>query len=150
MTMAPLRSPKGFLQIGGVVLVVLGLLGFFGIIGPTSNQSFLGELWFFTTPENWAHLILGVVALIAAFALHDHKQLSLLVYVVGAVALFFGVLGFFLGSETPNLGLGANLENPLDNILHLVVAVWAFWAASGKSMATSSSTPSYPPPPMAR
>lgn len=140
--MAPFRSPKGFLQVGGIVLLVVGIVGFFGIIGPTPEQSLFGEYWFFTTLENWAHLILGVVALLAAAKLKDDKQARGLVYLVGVLALFFGVLGFFLGSEIPNLGQ-ADLENPLDNILHLVIAIWAFWAAKDSSSAMSS--PMQPP-----
>ncbi len=49
----------------------------------------------------------------------------------GILLLGLGILGFVLpaGSMSQyNLGV-ANLENPLDNVLHLVVGIWALWAA---------------------
>ena len=109
-------SPKGFLQVGGVVLVLLGLLGLFALNSPN------GVFWL-DTPENVAHIVLGVVALIAAFCFPEgvNKWLTVL---VGLFALLTSVWGFFV---SPGF-LTANLENPADNILHLVVAVWALWA----------------------
>lgn len=118
-------TPKSFLTYGGIVLVLVGILGFF-LIGPTAEQSIFGELWWFDNPENIAHLVLGIVALIAAFAAPASVQKPL-VMVVGVVALFFTLYNFF--SEQ---FLGANLESPMDLILHLVVAVWAFMSTKGK------------------
>ena len=67
-------NPKQFLTIGGVVLVLLGILGFVNVIGPTSEVSIFGSAWWFDNAENWAHLILGIVALLAAFALPGTAQ----------------------------------------------------------------------------
>ncbi len=120
-------NPKQFLQIGGVILVLVGLLGFFGLIGPTSDQSIFGEAWWFDNGENWAHTVLGVVALIAAFALKSESAQKNLVILVGVLGLFFAVYNIFSTTF-----LGANLENPLDLILHLVIGVWALWAALRK------------------
>ena len=124
--MAPIKSPKGFLKIGGIVLVLVAVLGFFGITGSTPSQSIFGTAWNFTSAENWTHLVLGVVALIAAHVLKQESQARALVNVLAVVALFFGIVGFFST-------LGGTLENPLDSILHLVIAIWAFWAAKGSS-----------------
>jgi len=118
-------NPKQFLQIGGIVLVLVGVLGFF-LIGPTT-ESLFGELWWFDNGENWAHLVLGVVALVAAYGLKSDSMMKNLVILVGALGLFFAVYNLF----STNF-LGANLENPLDLILHLVVGVWALWAALRK------------------
>lgn len=123
------RSAKAFLIYGGIVLVAIGVLGF-GFIGPSPQDSIFGSAWTFTVGENWTHLILGVVALGAAFVLKSTSHQRLLVNIVGVVALLFGLLGFFLPSDYPNF-LGANLENPMDNLLHIIVAIWAFWAANG-------------------
>lgn len=119
-------TPKQFLTIGGIVLVLVALLGFFGIIGPTAEQSIFGELWVFDNVENWAHLILGVVALIAAFAFPAtvNKPLTM---AVGVVALLFAVYNIFSTSF-----LGAGLQRPLDLILHLVIGIWAVAAARGE------------------
>ncbi|MBI4032279.1 hypothetical protein HY374_01070 [Candidatus Berkelbacteria bacterium] len=117
-------NPKQFLTIGGWVLLLVAILGAIGILGPTADKSIFGDAWVFTAGENWAHFILGVVALLAAMTLGAESQ-KMLVGLVGLIALVVGVWGFFLGSDTPNF-YGANLENPLDNILHLAIAVWAY------------------------
>ncbi len=124
-------NPKQFLQIGGVVLVLVGLLGFFGLIGPTSDASIFGGAWWFDNGENWAHTILGIVALIAAGALKNPMQQKNLVILVGVLGIFFAVYNVFSTSF-----LGANLESPADLILHLAVGVWALWAAMRKPSMT--------------
>lgn len=123
-------TPKGFLQVGGVILIVVGLLGMIGIIGPTPESSIFGEAWWFDGGENVVHLLLGIVALAAAYILKDMGQQKVLVILVGIIALLVGIIGFFVSSTPPNF-LGANLENPADNILHLVIGVWALYAAMG-------------------
>lgn len=125
-------NPKQFLVVGGAVLVLVALLGFFGVIGPTTDKSLFGETWVFTQPENWAHLVLGVVALLAAFVLPAMAQ-KWLVVLVGVLALVVGVWGFTVAEKPfPNFLGGSNLENVADNVLHLVVGVWALLASMGR------------------
>lgn len=124
-------NPKQFLMIGGVVLVVVALAGFFGVTGPTPEASIFGANWYFDNAENWAHLVLGVVALVVAYTLGAGLQ--------GWVTLLVGVLGILVALY--NLGydmlLGAALQNPADLVLHLVVGVWALWAWwNGRKMGT--------------
>ena len=127
-------NQKSFLTIGGGALIVVGLAGMVGILGPTSDSSIFGGTWYFTNGENWAHLIGGVAALVVAYAVPSMQTpVTLLVAVVTLVA---GIWGFFLSGEMPNF-YGANLENPLDNILHLVIAVWAFLSWKGEKKMTS-------------
>ena len=121
-------NPRQFLLLGGIVLVALGVLGMF-ILGPTPQQSLLGEFFWLDDVENYAHLILGIVALGAYYLLKDEMLTKWLVIIVGVVALLATVLGFMnSGNGVPNLGI-TNLEAVSDNILHLVVTVWAFYAA---------------------
>src|SRR5437773_938080 len=103
-------NPKQFLLIGGAVLLLVGILGFVGPIGPTAEKSIFHSFWWFDFGENWAHTILGVVALIAAFVLPANLQRPL-VMLVGVLALFFAVYNVF----STNF-LGANLESPADLI----------------------------------
>lgn len=121
--MTTILSPKGFLKVGGVVLVLVAVLGYVGIIGPTPEQSIFGDAWYFDNAENIAHLVLGVVALILAFAANAGVQKAITV-VVGIIAVLAGLYSL-MGTATL---WGAGLENPLDTILHLVVGAWALAA----------------------
>lgn len=125
-------NPKQFLVVGGAVLVLVALLGFFGVIGPTADQSIFGKAWWFDAGENWAHLVLGVVGLIAAYTFPASAQRPL-VMVLGVVGVLIGLYSLLFSTNF----LGANLENPADSILHLVVGVWALWASWGKGMSVS-------------
>ena len=116
-------------MIGGVVLLVVGLAGFFGVLGPAPQQSIFGPSWYFDNGENWAHTILGVVAIIVAFALPAGMQTGVTL-LVGIVGLVVGLWGFLLPNTTPNF-YGANLENPLDNILHIAIGIWAILSWRG-------------------
>lgn len=117
-------NPKQFLQWGGAVLVLVGVLGFIGVLGPTAEKSVFGSAWWFDNAENWAHLVLGVVGLLASkyFAAPQQKQLVML---LGVVGVLIGLYSLFGKSEL----LGANLENPADSLLHLAVGAWALWAS---------------------
>lgn len=117
-------NSKQFLIIGGAVLVLVGLLGAVGVIGPTSDASIFGPAWWFDNAENWVHTVLGVVALLAAFLIPAslQKPLVMLVGVLGILAGAYSALGH------ANL-LGANLEDPADTVLHIVVGAWAILAS---------------------
>jgi hypothetical protein len=122
-------TPKGFLVVGGAVLVLLGVVGFAGILTQANYPSF-----YLDTPENVAHVGLGVIALAAVYVPGLNTALApyykWIVALVGVIGIFFAVYGQFLaGATAPNTFGIANLESPLDNILHLVVGAWALWAA---------------------
>lgn len=108
------------------MLLVVGVLGFFNIIGPTPDASIFGANWYFDNGENWAHTLIGIVGIIASFVLSGSYQKQLVV-VLGVVGVLIGIYSIF----TP-IFLGANLENPADTLLHLVVGAWALFAAFGK------------------
>ena len=120
-------NPRKFLLIGGVVLLLVGILGFVGVIGPTANDSVFGDSWWFDTGENWAHTILGAVAIIAGLALPAGAQRGLVI-LVGLVGIFFGVYNLF--SEK---FLGTSLENPADTLLHLGIGAWALLAGARRT-----------------
>ena len=130
-------NPRQFLLLGGIILVALGVLGMFSL-GSTPGQSMLGNFFWLDDVENYAHLILGIVALGAYYLLKDENLTKWLVVLVGVVALLATILGFMNASNpVPNLGV-TNLESVSDNILHLVVAVWAFYAAFVGSKSSSA------------
>lgn len=122
-----LFTPKGFLQVGGAVLLVVGLLGYLGIlIGPTAANSLFGEAWWFDNAENLAHTVLGVAGLVAAYAFSASLQKNL-VTLLGVLGVVVGLYSLLVGQSL----LGANLENPADTVLHLVVGAWALYAVFG-------------------
>ena len=106
--------------------MLVGLLGFFGVIGPTPDKLF-GSTWWFDNGENWAHTILGIVAILAAFSLKSASAQKNLVVLVGILGLFFGVYNLFSSNF-----LGTSLEQHADTILHFVVGIWALWAGLRK------------------
>lgn len=120
-------TPKGFLQVGGIILVVIGILGYIGVIGPTADRSLFGSFWWFDNPENVAHALLGVAGLFAAFLFPPMWQ-RYLVMLLGIVGVLVGLYNF-MGNNT--MLLGANLESPADLVLHLVVGAWALYAVFG-------------------
>ena len=129
-------NSKQFLQLGGVVLIVVGVLGFIGVIGPEAKDSIFGDDWWFDNGENWAHTLLGVVGVAAGFALKDNLQRPL-VLLLGVVGVLFGIYSLFESNFA-----GTNLENPLDTVLHFAVGAWALFAAMNKRGASMGSAAS--------
>jgi hypothetical protein len=85
-------NPKQFLTWGGVILVLLGIYGFFDADVP-------GSAFYLDSAENYAHLILGIVAIVAARSLSDSAQRSLTL-VVGIVAIIFAVWGYVVAGPS--------------------------------------------------
>lgn len=128
--MSFILHPTNVLKIGGTVLILLGLIGLTGV---TSSI----EAFNLDAGENVAHIALGVVGLAVAFGTKDVRVHRGLVAVLAVTGLAFGIGGFFLpaGSLAKGNFLGlANLENPADNVLHLVVGIWtaasALWGST--------------------
>ena len=136
--MAGVFTPKGFLTYGGVILLLLGIIGFLGVFTKEAVPAF----WL-DTGENVAHTALGIIALAIVFVPGLNSAFApyyrWIVILLGVVALFFAVYGFAVGGAAePNTFGISNLEGPADDILHLVVGVWALyaaWRAPASSMA---------------
>jgi len=120
-----------FLTVGGAFLLLLGIVGYLNVFTESGTPGF----WL-DNGENLAHTFLGVVALAAVFVPGLNTLLApyyrAIVALVGVIALFFAVYGFLQpagSSVDPNTFGVANLENPSDNLLHLVVGIVALAAA---------------------
>jgi uncharacterized membrane protein len=127
--MASFFTPKGFLTYGGAVLLLLGIVGYLGIFSKTAVPAF-----YLDSGENIAHTALGIIALAIVFVPGLNTMFAPyyrpIVILLGIVALFFAIYGFAVGGNAaPNTFGVANLESPADDILHLVVAAYAFYAA---------------------
>jgi len=127
--------PKLFLTVGGAVLLLLGIVGYLNVFTESGSPNF----WL-DGGENLAHTFLGVVALAAVFVPGLNTALApyyrAIVGLVGVIALFFAVYGFLQpagSSVNPNTFGISNLENPADDLLHLVVGLVAFAAVFMKS-----------------
>lgn len=125
--MNALFTSTGFLRYGGIVLLLVAVVGFIGIF-----NSF--EFFSLDTGENVAHLALGIVGAGAGFLVANASLHRLLTIVVFVTAVVFTLWGLILPSggalsngafANPNFYGLANLENPADTLLHLVVAAWA-------------------------
>ena len=127
-------NPKQFLQIGGGILLLLGIVGYAGVFSDTKSAFYLDN------GENIAHTVLGVVAIGASFLLKDATLQKWLVAIVGVTALAATVVGFLVaGNTAPNLSV-TNLESPADDVLHLVVGIWALVVAFRPMGASAMST----------
>src|SRR4026209_1260520 len=127
--MSNIFTPRGFLTYGGAILLLLGILGFLNVFTQTAFPAF----WL-DTGENVAHTFLGIVALAIVFVPGLNTMFApyyrWIVILLGIVALFFAVYGFYVGGNaSPNTFNISNLESPADDILHLVVGAWALYAA---------------------
>ena len=127
--MSRFLTPKGFLMYGGIVLIIVGLFSYLPFLNSPATSIF-GRYWWFDGTEGVVHILLGVVAIAASYVL-DEELARWLTIVVAIVALLFAVLGLFLDQGPTTLtNIGpANLESPMDTILHLVVFLWAAAAA---------------------
>ncbi len=116
---------KLYAQVVGVVLLILGVIGFF-------TQSLLGVR---TTPvHNLIHLVSGAWGAYAGFAngLGGPKTYA---QIFGIIYTVVGVVGFL----SPSLLTGLSVPvNSLYNIIHLVVGLWGLYAGfMAKGMATA-------------
>lgn len=134
-------NSKQFLLYGGIVLVVVGVLGFF-LIGPTADKSIFGDAWWFDNGENWTHLVLGIIALLAAYSVPASAQRPL-VMILGLIGVLIGLYSLLISQTF----FGANLENPADSLLHLVVGAWALWASMNKKGVVTPPAPAAPATP---
>ncbi len=114
-----------FLKVGGFVFIIAGILGFIGILGPTSERSIFGSMWWFDNTANWAHVLIGIIAVKAGYW-YSHSVKRSITLIIGIVAVIVGLYSVY----NQNF-MGVMLEHPMDTIFYLVVGAWAL-ASTGK------------------
>lgn len=120
-------NTQRFLQVSGIALLVLFVLGNVGL-GPTPSGSLLDSWLYFDPAENLFHLVLAAACLVAYRMSKTDRWLRIISGVIGVLALVVAVVGFLnLNAPIPNAGL-AHLEL-IDTLLHLALALWGFWVA---------------------
>lgn len=118
---------KKLVMVLGVVLALVGLLGFF-------NNPVLG-IFPVNALHNIVHLASGILAIV--FAMQGEAQAVMLAKVLGVVYLLVAVLGLI----APSLIDSLIIVNGADNILHLLLAAVFLWVGFGiaKMMPSKSS-----------
>jgi hypothetical protein len=118
-------NPKQFLVAAGVILIILGILGFAGVLGPTAARSVAGANWWFDRRESLGSLLLGIIAVIASMGSIGARR---------AIAVLIGVLGVLGGLYTLFISrsfAGAHFENPADIVFLFVIGLWGLLASGG-------------------
>jgi hypothetical protein len=109
---------KMYCQWVGIILVVLGILGY---LVPGGFLTLM-----FTPLHNWVHLISGVVLAYLGFT---GTAVKIGAQVFGIVYTLVGVLGFFGGGTVLNLFPVSTLYN----LIHLVVGLLGLYVGFGKA-----------------
>lgn len=111
---------RNFLLYCGVFLVLLGILGYIGITGPSIEKSIFGQRWWFDNPENLVHFVIGVVSLVSIYTVSSKMQRNL-VFFIGV----FATTAVFYNMRGKGIFFGSTLEYPTDLLLNACIAVWA-------------------------
>lgn len=109
---------KSYAQVLGIVLTIVGILGFIpGITTHAPNGDLLG-LFAVNGTHNIVHLLSGLIGIAAGFSPNrNHAKLYALVF--GIVYGIVTIIGLIQG----NTVLGLIPVNIADNILHIVITV---------------------------
>ncbi|MDR7555412.1 MAG: hypothetical protein QN157_07375 [Armatimonadota bacterium] len=109
---------KTYCQWVGVILIVLGILGFL-IPGGFLTLTF-------TTTHNLVHLVSGVILAYLGFT---DKSVKTGAQVFGVIYTLVGLLGFVSAGTLAALGI---TTGTLYNLIHLVLGVVGLWAGFGQ------------------
>ncbi len=117
---------RAFLRIGGVLLLLVALMGFW-------EPMLAGDFLYFDIVENVGHLLVSFLMIYAGWWGSESLQ-RLTTWGVFVLSVTIAV-GGFLGKDHahPNfLGI-ANFEHPVDNVFHSLAAAWALISALRKN-----------------
>ena len=110
-------------KLAGWVLVVIGVLGFFG--NPLVGSS--GAMFLSDTNGNLVHIVTGAILLWVAYKSESKTDKAL--KVLGVIYVVMAVLGFWMSGRDL---LGLMAVNSADNWLHLVLGVAMLWGAKAR------------------
>jgi hypothetical protein len=120
--MTKIFNPKVFLTLAGLVFLLLGILGFIGLLGPVKEKSVFNATWYLDSAESSVYITLGIICLIAILLLPKVAQRGLTL-IIAAGSFFFGVYSLFTSQVGP-----AMLQSPADTALLLIIGTWALWS----------------------
>ena len=108
---------RGYAAVIGVVLVLVGLLGFIG--NPIVGSSASHPIFVTDTVHNLIHLITGALALYVAFGLRGEQQ----VLGVAAIGVLYAALFVLTLINRKLFDMLSEPVNPADHLLHIVLAI---------------------------
>lgn len=114
---------KTFAIIFGIIMVLVGILGFFPEASP---HGMLLGIFHVNPAHNIIHIITGIVSILCGISGSTASRIFFQVF--GIIYGLVAILGFYYGNS-PILGIIAN--NMADNILHTVIAVVSLYLGFG-------------------
>lgn len=131
MKIQSIFSPEKFLLLAGGFSVIIGILGVFSL-GPTHEHSMFGTFLWMDHKENFFHTSLGLIGLaivlIPSLKTTMQPYYKHIVFVAASIALFFSFYGFLESYNIISPPIDFNLQHPADNVLHLLLGLWALSA----------------------
>ena len=116
------RSPAQlYALIFGAVLTIAGIIGFFYNSDFTSNRAVHDDVFGILSVNGWhnvAHILTGVLGLIAAGSYSSARVYAL---VLGVIYVVVSIWGFIIGGGNSILSIVP--VNSADNVLHLLIGI---------------------------
>ncbi len=114
-----------FLKRIGMVLIASAFLGYLAL-GITPDGSLLSKWLYFDANQNLLHVVIGVIALVAARkgSLVICRYASAIIGVLAIVAAAYSIYRYDFPS--PN-ALIINIETPLETVFYLALGLWSLW-----------------------
>jgi hypothetical protein len=119
------RMSKNFLVWIGYITIILGILGFIHVLGPTPQTSIFGSFWWMDGQVSLIYIMGGIVSLFTAYVMPDNV-VELITYGIGAVAFFVGLYGLFWAPRV----FSVPLEGVIGNLIMFLFGVWGLWSVS--------------------
>ena len=117
---------KQYLLYGGAILIIAGIFGFIGVLGPTASQSIFGSAWYFNMGQSWTGIIAGVTAMLLAWGVGIESR-RWAAGILGILATLTG-LGSLILPVSFSAILGPNPESVLTAIFYLIIGFWGLWS----------------------
>lgn len=124
------KVPRKFLEVIGYIFIVGAILGFIGVLGPTSSNSIFGAFWWLSYPVSLIYLVTGIVSVYSAYAMADEIVVPL-AFTIGVVGFFVGLYGLVWSSRI----MGINLPGGLGGLFNLIVGGYGVWSVSADRFA---------------
>lgn len=114
-------SHKTYAALFGIVLLVVGILGFIPMFTP---NGYLFDIFRVDQMHSGFHVLSGIAGLLVAMSAYYSRMYF---KVLGIIYIFLAFLGLLMGEKLVLLPL-----NFADNVLHLVIGAIAIYLGFGK------------------